>query len=111
MSDHLIRMRTLDIAKKDFERYREKGEIEMANSTVRNASFICNQLGINVIDAFTSLTMVAESTASIVKDLRETVEKNRVKCPHCAFTTVLGVQSMRAHIGRMHSEKKNLNTN
>lgn len=111
MSDHLLRMKTLDAAKKKFERYRSEGDVDMANCVVRDVSFTCSRLGINVIDAFTSLTMVAESTAHVVKDLRETVEKNRVKCPHCEFTTVLGIQSMRAHIGRKHPEKKNLNTN
>ncbi len=67
-------------------------KIEHANSIVRNASFICDQLGVSVINEFSLLLRTNEE------------ESNIIKCNYCDFEAS-SIHSLNAHVGRKHKKQ------
>lgn len=107
-SDHQLRMQSIEDDKVQFVRYLESGNNELANGIIRKASHMCDRLGMNVVVTFADLIKTALETAESVKEFKQVIGEHSQKCPYCDdFTTIKGEMSMRAHIGRMHSDKKN----
>lgn len=102
-SDHQLRMQSIEDDKKQFVRYLESGNNALANSIIRKASHTCDRLGMNVVVTFADLIRAALETADSVKELKQVVDEHSLKCPYCAFTTLKGEMSMRAHVGRKHA--------
>ena len=88
----------LEQRKQEFALLSKEDKIEQANSIVRDASFVCNHLNRNVITEFAMLLKQETS------ELRQVVEANHLKCPHCDWSTVLGKMSLNAHVGRKHKK-------
>ena len=99
MNNIQLRTQQLEQSKQKFVLLLKEGKIEQANSIVRDASFICNHLGRNVITEFAML--LKQETG----EFRQAVEQNYLKCPHCDWSTVLGKMSLNAHVGRKHKGK------
>lgn len=105
-SDHQLRMQSIEDDKKQFARYFESGNNELANSIIRKASHTCDRVGLNVLVTFADLIMADLETADSVKELKQVVDEHSLKCPYCEFNTLKGEMSMRAHIGRKHATNK-----
>lgn len=99
MNNNQLRTQQLEQNKQKFALLLKEGKIEQANSIVRDASFICNHLGRNVITEFAML--LKQET----NEFRQAVDANRLKCPYCEWSTVLGKMSLNAHVGRKHKGK------
>ena len=96
MNNIQIRTQQLEQSKQKFALLSKEGKIEQANAIVRDASFVCNHLGRNVITEFAMLLKQETS------EFRQVVEANHLKCPYCDWSTVLGKMSLNAHVGRKH---------
>ena len=101
MIDLLTRNKLLDASKQKYQAYLEKGDIRMANAIIRDASFICDRLGKNVIEEFCHLVY---DTANEVRELREIKQNNLIKCPDCKFMAK-SKQSLNSHRGKKHKSK------
>lgn len=97
-SEYQTRLNMLDASKKRHQAYLEKGEIERANSEVREGSRICDRLGKNVVLEFYHLVC---DTATEVRELKDLVQKNVIKCPNCDFVA-MSKQSLNSHRGKKH---------
>jgi hypothetical protein len=84
----------LDASKKRHQAYLEKGEIEWANAEIREGSRICDRLGKNVVLEFMN-------TANEVRELKELVQSNIIKCPDCK-KSFLSVHGLNSHRGKKH---------
>lgn len=100
-SEYQTRLNMLDASKKRHRAYLERGEIERANSEVREGSRICDRLGKNVIAEFYYLVC---DTATKVLELKELVQNNLIKCSKCDFVAK-STQSMNSHFGKKHKLK------
>lgn len=98
MSDLITRNKLLDTSKQKYQAYLEKGDIRMANAIIRDASFNCDMLGKNVIAEFYHLVC---DTATEVRELKDLVQKNVIKCPNCDFVA-MSKQSLNSHRGKKH---------
>ena len=101
MSDFITRNKILEASKERFRVHHSKGEIEQANAIVRDASFVCNGLGKNVVVEFYHLVC---DTATEVRELKEIVQNNVIKCPDCDFLA-MSKQSLYSHRGKKHKLK------
>lgn len=97
MSDYQTRLNMLDASKRRYQAHLEKGEIEWANSEVREGSRICDRLGKNVVLEFMN-------TANEVRELKELVQDNIIKCPDCDFVA-LNIHSLNSHRGKKHKNR------
>lgn len=101
MKDLITRNKMLEASKERFRVYHSRGEVEMANSIIRDASFNCNKLGKNVVAEFYHLVC---DTANEVRELKEMVQNNIIKCPDCDFLA-MSIPSLNSHRGKKHKVK------
>ena len=102
-SEYQTRLNMLDASKRRHRAYLERGEIERANSEVREGSRICDRLGKNVIAEFYHLVCDTDTTTKVL-ELKELVQNNLIKCPKCDLVAK-STQSMNSHWGKKHKIK------
>ena len=103
MNNYQLWTQQLEHSKLLFAMLLKDGKIEQAHSIIRDASFVCNKLGKNVVAEFYHLVCDADTTTKVL-ELKELVQNNLIKCPKCDFVAK-STQSMNSHCGKKHKIK------
>ena len=103
MNNYQLWTQQLEHSKQKFAMLLKDGKIEQAHSIIRDASFVCNKLGKNVVAEFYHMVFDADTTTKVL-ELKELVQNNLIKCPKCDFV-VKSTQSMNSHWGKKHKIK------
>ena len=103
MNNCQLRTQQLEQSKQKFALLLKDGKIEQAHSIIRDATFVCNKLGRNVVAEFYHLVCDTNTTTKVL-ELKEIVQNNLIKCPICDFVAK-STQSMNSHWGKKHKIK------